>query len=69
MVRKLKNVEKETQTMNDLEYGEKHRKKQKNEKRTLQDLAIARKLNNVEKEKYTLQDLEFGEKPEKKVKK
>jgi hypothetical protein len=35
MVRKLKNVEKETQTMNDLEYGEKHRKKQKNEKRTL----------------------------------
>jgi hypothetical protein len=38
MARKPKNVKNETQTLYDLEYGEKHLKNVQNEKHTLKDL-------------------------------
>ena len=46
MARKLKNVENETQTLFDLEYGEKHSKKGENEKCTLYVLEYGEKTNN-----------------------
>ena len=51
MVWKLYNMEKETYTLQDLEYGKKKQKKIKNKKT----------VKNVENQKCTMQDLEYGQ--------
>ena len=62
MVRKLKNVENETLTLYDQEYGEKHSKTWKMRNAHYRTWNMARKLKNVENETQTLYDLEYGEK-------
>ena len=54
MARNLKKVDNETQTLYDLEYGEKHSKTWKMRKAHCRNWNMARKLKNVKNEKYTL---------------
>ena len=54
MVRKLKNVENETQTLFGLEYGEKHSKTWKMRNAQCRTWNMARILENVKIEKRTL---------------
>ena len=54
MARKLKNVENETQTLFDLEYGEKHSKMWKMRNTQCRTWIMARKLKNMENETQTL---------------
>ena len=53
MVRKLKNVENETQTLFDLEYGEKHSKTWKIRNAHCRTCNMARKLKIMENDKNT----------------
>ena len=62
MTRKLKNVENETQTLFDMEYGGKNLKLWKFRNAHYRTQIMAKKKENVENEKHTLQDLEYGEK-------
>ena len=62
MERNLKNVENETQTLFDLEYGKKHRKTWKMRIAQCSIWNMARKLKNLENETQTVFDLEYGEK-------
>jgi len=55
MARNLKNLENETQTLYDLEYGEKHRKTWKMKKKHTVALGISRKQKNLENEKWTVE--------------
>ena len=62
MARKLKIMETETQTLFDLEYGEKHSETWKMLNAYCRTCNISRKLKkNVENEKHALYDLEYGE--------
>ena len=54
MARKLKNVKNETQTLFDLEYGEKHSKTWIKGKAHFRTLSMARKLKIIENEKHKL---------------
>ena len=54
VARKLKNVEDETQTLYDLEYGEKNCKTWKMRHKNCFTWIMARKLKSVQKEKLTL---------------
>ena len=54
MASKLKNMENETQTLFDLEYGEKHSKTWKMRNAHCRTWNIARKLKIKENEKYKL---------------
>jgi hypothetical protein len=58
----MKNVKKETQTLFDLEYGDKHSKKRQKRKTHCRTWNMARKLRLEENEKLTWLDLEYGEK-------
>ena len=62
MARNLKKVDNETQTLCDLEYGEKHSKTWKMRKAHCRNWNMARKLKNVKNEKQTLFYLEYGKK-------
>ena len=62
MARNLKKVDNETQTLYDLEYGEKHSKTWKMRNAHCRNCNMARKLKNVKNEKQTLFYLEYGEK-------
>ena len=62
MVRKLKNVDNETQALYNLECGEKHWKTWKMRNAHFMTWNMASKLKNVENETQTLFDLEYGEK-------
>ena len=68
MVRKLKNVENESKTLQDLEYGVKTDKRGNSETHMLTPGISQETLKNMQKEKHTLQDLEYGEKTEKRGK-
>ena len=60
---KLKIMETETQTLFDLEYGEKHSETWKMLNAYCRTCNISRELKkNVENEKHALQDLEYSEK-------
>ena len=79
MARNLKNMEQETNTLQELEYGEKtdqkdladgnktgkQKKFRKSQDRTWNMVKNTEKLEN---EKHTLQDLEYGEKTDQKGK-
>ena len=54
MARKLKNVENETQTLFDLEYGEKHSKMWKKRNARFRTWRMARKLKIIKNEKHKL---------------
>ena len=58
----IKNVENETQTVFDLEYGEIHSKSWKMTNMHCRRCNMARNSEQGENEKCTLQDLEYGEK-------
>ena len=60
MARKLKNVENETQTQYDLEYGEKHLKTWKMRNTHCKNGIMVRKWKNMKNEKYTLSDMDCG---------
>ena len=62
MPTKLKNVENETQTLYDLEYGEKHLKTWKMRNAHCRTWSMSRKLKIMENEKHTLQDVKYVEK-------
>ena len=64
MARELKNVENETQTLFDLEYGMKHSKMWKMRSTQCRTWIMARELKNVENKKFTFQDMEYGKKTE-----
>jgi hypothetical protein len=54
MVRKLKKLENETQTIFDLEYGDKHSKTWKMRNAHCMSWSMARKLKIMENDKHTL---------------
>jgi hypothetical protein len=62
MARKLKNVENETQTLYDLEYGKTTGKMWKMSHKQFRTWSMARKLRNEENQQLTWFDLEYGEK-------
>ena len=62
MATNLENREKETQTLFDLEFCEKHRKKWEMRNAYCRTWSMARKLKKVENETQTLFDREYGEK-------
>ena len=62
MEKKLKNVQNEKQTPQDLEYGQKIKKMLKMRDTHFRTCNMARKLTNEENENLTWQDLEYGEK-------
>ena len=68
MARKLKIMENETQTLQDLEYGQKQSKTWKMRNAHSRTWNMARKVINVENKKHTLQDLEYFEKTDKRQK-
>ena len=61
LVKKTENVEHETQTLYDLDYGEKHSKTCKMTNAHCRTWSMAKKLKITENEKYTLQDVKYGE--------
>ena len=62
MATKLKNVEKETQTLYDLEYVEKHWNRCKMRNAHCRTWNSAKKLKYMQNEKHKLEDLEYGKK-------
>ena len=62
LARKLKIMENEKHTLQDLEYGENQLKNVKNVKYTSRTWVVATKLKNVENETQTLYELEYCEK-------
>ena len=62
MARKLKKVEKETKTLYDLEYGEKHWKTWKIRNEHCGTWIMGTKLKNVENDTQTLYEQEYGKK-------
>ena len=62
MASTLKTVENETQTLQDMEYGEKHSKTWKMRIALYSTWNMEKKLKNVENETQKLFDLEYGEK-------
>ena len=68
MVRKLKNMENETQTLQDLEYSEKHKKTWNKGNAHCRTCTMVRKLKIMENEKHTLQHQDYGKKTEKRGK-
>ena len=62
MARKLKNVENQKLTQQDLEYGEKNWKKWKMRKAHCKSGICQETLKNEENEKDKLQDLDYGKK-------
>ena len=59
---KLKNVEIETQTLYDLEQGEKHSNMWKKRNVHYRTQNMTRKLNIMKNEKHTQQDMKYGKK-------
>jgi hypothetical protein len=57
---KLKNVVKETKTLYNLKYGEKHSKTCKMKNAHCRTWSMARKRKIMENEKHTVYDLEYG---------
>ena len=62
MARKVKNQKNETQTVQDLEYGEKYSKMWKMRNAHGKTWNMVRKLKIMENEKHTLQVMKYGEK-------
>ena len=68
MVRKVKNLENETQTLYDLECGEKTEKRANWDTNNVSPVIWYETLKNMQIEKYTMEDLEYSEKTEKRGK-
>ena len=62
LARKLKIMENEKHTLQDLEYGENQLKNVKKVKYTSRTWAMASKLKKVENETHTWQDQDYGKK-------